>query len=105
MPRKSEFKDPERVRLGRLGALVLHASGKTNTRPARAAWEAALASEFGIDDTLTPAEREKRLNHAMRARMARLARSRWAKKKAASVTDDHAGGQEVLDESEHRAAA
>ena len=44
----STAKDPERQRLGRLGALSGHARGKTNTAPARAAWEAALAAEFGM---------------------------------------------------------
>lgn len=76
-------KDPERVRLGRLGALTLHASGKTNTQPARAAWEASLAAEYGIDGSLPPEEHKRRLSLAMRARMACLARARWAKREAA----------------------
>lgn len=79
MARKPGTKDPERVRLGRLGALVVHATGKTNTGPARAAWEAQLAAEYGIDDTLAPAERQRRLALAMRVRMSRLAMARWSK--------------------------
>lgn len=82
MAAKQPSKDPERVRLGRLGALVLHAAGKTNTAPARAAWEAQLAAEFGIDDSLTETERRRRMAIAMRARMSRLAQARWSKKAA-----------------------
>jgi hypothetical protein len=71
-------KDPERVQTGRLGALVLHASGKTDTRAARAEWERRLALEFGIGDELTAEKRARRMRSAMRARMTRLARQRWA---------------------------
>ncbi len=39
-------KDQERVRLGRIGALTVHARGRTNVAPAREAWEQALAAEF-----------------------------------------------------------
>ena len=76
-------KDPERVRLGRLGALSVHARGRTNTAPARAAWVAKLAAEVGIDETLTPEERARRVGYAMRERMTRLAMARWSKRKAA----------------------
>lgn len=71
-------KDPERVRLGRLGALTLHASGKTNTGPARAAWEARLAAEAGIAPDLPANERKRRMDYAIRARMLRLNEARWA---------------------------
>jgi hypothetical protein len=73
-------KDPERQRLGRLGALTVHARGRTNTRPARIAWEASLAAEFGISADLGDAERRKRLDAALRVRMSRLAMTRWAKR-------------------------
>lgn len=73
-------KDPERVRLGRLGALTVHARGKTNTRPAREAWEAALAAEHGIGEDVEPAERQRRIQSALRLRMTRLAMARWEKK-------------------------
>lgn len=73
-------KDPERVRLGRLGALSVHARGHTNTSAARAAWEARLANEFGITDDLDAATRTKRLEYAMRVRMTELARVRWSKR-------------------------
>lgn len=74
-------KDPERVRLGRLGALSVHARGKTNTVPARAAWEAKLAAEVDPDGSLAPAERNRRLQFAMRVRMTRLAMTRWSTKR------------------------
>lgn len=80
-------KDPERVRLGRLGALTVHARGKTNTGPARLAWETALAAEFDIASDLDPQERDRRMNAAMRVRMSRMAAARWAKKKAAEGQD------------------
>lgn len=79
MATNAAHKNPERVRLGRLGALTLHATGKTNTRPARAAWEAQLAADYGIDDTLSPTERQRRIGMAMRVRMSRLAMARWSK--------------------------
>lgn len=72
-------KNPERVRLGRIGALTVHARGRTNTGPARLAWEAALAAEYGISDDLPPDERRRRLVLAMRVRMSNLARARWTK--------------------------
>lgn len=77
-------KDPERVRLGRLGALTVHARGRTNVAPARSAWIAKLAAEAGIDETVSPEERDRRLGFAMRERMTRLAMSRWDKRKAAT---------------------
>ncbi len=80
-------KDPERVRLGRIGALTVHARGRTNVAPAREAWEQALAAEFGITDELPPAERTRRLRLALRVRMSRLARIRWANRKAAPVSE------------------
>lgn len=82
-------KNPERVRLGRLGALTVDARGRTNVGPARAAWEAALAAEHGISDDLDPQERERRVRSALRARMTRLAMSRWGNKEAASAMVPH----------------
>lgn len=76
-------KDPTRVRLGRLGALMVHARGRTNTGPARAAWEAQLATEAGIPDDLPADERARRMEYALRARMTRLAEARWAKTRPA----------------------
>lgn len=74
-------KDPTRVRLGRLGALTVHARGRTNTGPARAAWEAQLAADAGIPDDATEDERTRRMEYALRARMTRLAEARWGKRR------------------------
>lgn len=77
-------KDPERVRLGRLGALSVHARGRTNVGPARAASLAGLATEFGITDDLDPDERDRRMKAALRVRMTRLAMARWGKEKTST---------------------
>ena len=74
-------KDPTRVRSGRLGALSVHARGRTNTGPARTAWEANLAAEAGITDDVSPGERERRLKYALRARMIRLNAARWGNRR------------------------
>jgi hypothetical protein len=87
-------KDPERQRLGRLGALTVHARGRTNVGPARAAWEQALAAEFGIGPDLDPDERARRLALAMRVRMSRIAAARWAAtKKPAPVSETTGSGR------------
>ncbi len=67
------------MRTGRLGALSVHARGKTNTGPARAAWEAKLAAEVDPDGSLTPDERARRTHFALRARMTRLSMARWGR--------------------------
>jgi len=85
--RQAAAKDPERVRLGRLGALVVHSRGRTNTAPARAAWEAKLASEVDHDGTLEPGERARRMEYALRARMTRLAMHRWDTKTRTPVSE------------------
>ena len=84
-------KDPERVRLGRLGALTLHAAGKTNTGPARRAWEAKIAAEIDPDGALAPDELARRMRYAIRARMTRLAMARWAKKTVKAGTTNSRG--------------
>lgn len=56
----------------RLGALTLHAQGKTNTRPARQAFFERFVREVDPDMVLPPAEREKRARLALRAHMIRL---------------------------------
>lgn len=81
---ETRTKDPERQRLGRLGALTVHARGRTNVGPAREAWERALAAEHGIGEDLDPAERERRVQSALRVRMTRLAMARWGNRKAGS---------------------
>jgi hypothetical protein len=81
-------KDPERVRLGRLGALTVHSRGRTNVGPARSAWEAKLAAEVDPDGTLDAAERERRIGYALRLRMTRLAMARWGKKKTSTKSQN-----------------
>jgi hypothetical protein len=80
-------KDPDRVRLGRLGALTVHAAGKTNTAPARAAWEAKILAEVDPDGTLTADERARRREFAMRLRMTRLAMARWSHRNKKAVAE------------------
>jgi hypothetical protein len=98
---ESRTKDPERQRLGRLGALVTHARGRTNVGPARIAWERRLADEFGISEDLEPTERRRRMDFAMRVRMTEMARSRWGNRKT-GAEDQHPaparGGRRVTDD-------
>jgi hypothetical protein len=89
---ETRAKDPKRQRLGRLGALTVHARGRTNVGPARAAWEARVAAEFGIDESLDPVDRKRRMDAAMRVRMARLARARWGNRKPAPVSETAGDG-------------
>lgn len=92
---EARAKDPERVRSGRLGALTVHARGRTNVGPARAAWEAKLAAEVDPDGSLTPEERERRVGYALRVRMTRLAMARWSKRPAlvSETTEGGPGGR------------
>jgi hypothetical protein len=69
LPRRTP--DPETL------AARADALGRSNTRPAREAWERALAAEFGITDAVPARERERRIRSALRIRMAGLARARW----------------------------
>lgn len=58
---------------GRMGAHTVHAQGKTNTAPARAAFDARFEREVDPDGVLTPFERAKRAEHARRLHFTRLA--------------------------------
>src|SRR5262245_48409535 len=98
-------KDPERQRLGRLGALTVHARGRTNVGPARAAWLAKIADEVDPDGSLTPDERERRVQYALRIRMTRLAMARWEKKAARTVRSGTALEDDRRDRSTPTAAA
>ena len=62
-----------------LAAHSLHAQGKTNTAPARRAFILRFEDEVDPDRTLTPEERAKRANHAMKAHMKRLSLKRQRK--------------------------
>jgi hypothetical protein len=60
----------------RLGAHALHAKvtdPKAHTEPARKAWFARFEHEVDPRGVLTPEERSRRAEHAMRAHMSRLA--------------------------------
>ena len=92
-------KDPERVRTGRLGGLTTAARGAHVTEPGRKAWEQALAAEFGIGDDLEPRERKRRMDAAIRVRMSRVARARWAAHKKAPPAIGAPG--EALEAGEH----
>lgn len=63
----------QRVQYGRMGAHALHAAGKTNTGPARAAFDLRFEREVDPDFSLTPVERAKRAEHARRLHFSRLA--------------------------------
>lgn len=57
----------------RLAAYSLHAQGKTNTEPARAAYDARWAKLVDPDGSLDPHERERRAGAARSAHFARMA--------------------------------
>jgi hypothetical protein len=63
----------QRAQNGRLGALTIHAQGKTNTAPARAAFDARFERQVDPDGVLTPTERAKRAAHARKLHFARMA--------------------------------
>lgn len=64
---------PEQRRLrAKVAALTMHALGRTNTGPARAAWERKFEAEVDPGGTLSPEERARRARLAMRAYMARI---------------------------------
>ena len=60
-----------------MGAHSLHAQGKTNTAPARAAMEAKFRAEVDPEGKLSPAELEKRVRHAKSVYYARMSAKRW----------------------------
>lgn len=74
---------PEQRRLnGRIGAMKVHASGRTTTRRAREAFFAKFEREVDPDGVLSPAERTKRAEYARRAFYLRLsAKSAAARKR------------------------
>jgi hypothetical protein len=62
----------ERSRRSRIAAHHLHAQGKTNTKPARAAFMDRFYKQVDPDGKLPEAERHRRAEHAMRAHMLSL---------------------------------
>jgi hypothetical protein len=69
----SPLSHEQRQIYGRLGAPTVHAQGKTNTAPARAAFDARFEREVDPDGVLTPVERAKRAEHARKLHFARMA--------------------------------
>lgn len=63
----------ERSLRARLAAHHLHAQGKTNTEPARKAFDQRFYDQVDPDGKLSPAEREKRAAHARKAYFTELA--------------------------------
>jgi len=63
----------EKTLRGRIGALSLHAQGKTNTGPARAKFLARFEAEVDPDGLLPEAERSKRAEQARKLYFTRLA--------------------------------
>lgn len=73
----SADKDPRRVHAGRIGALKVHAAGRTNTGPATAASLERFERQVDPDGTLDPVERARRAGFARRLHFTRLAYHRW----------------------------
>ena len=63
----------ERSLRARIGAHSVHAAGRTNTAPARAAFFESFIDRVDPDRTLPEAERLRRAEHARRAHMLKLA--------------------------------
>lgn len=63
----------ERVMRARIGALSMHAQGKTNTGPARRAYMARFERGVDPEGRLDPVERARRAALAHRAHMTKLA--------------------------------
>jgi hypothetical protein len=57
----------------------MHAQGKTNTGPARAAMEAKFYDQVDPERRLDEAERERRVRHAKSAYYRQLIARRWRK--------------------------
>lgn len=62
----------QRILRARIAAHRMHAAGKTNTAPARAAFDERFVNEVDPERKLSPAERAKRVEHARRAYFLRL---------------------------------
>lgn len=77
----------ERSLRSRLAAHRMHAAGKTNTKPARVAFDKRFEDEVDPDRVLEPDERARRAAHARSAYFAGLAlksaKARRAKRAAA----------------------
>lgn len=79
----------ERTMRARLGAHAMHAQGKTNTAPARAAFEQRFLDEVDPERVLSESERNKRAHHAQQAYMTRLSlKAVQAKRRKAGSASD-----------------
>jgi len=67
-----ELTPAQRSTRARLAAYAMHAEGKTNTRPASAAFLRRFENAVDPEKTLPPDERARRAEWALRAHMARL---------------------------------
>jgi hypothetical protein len=65
--------ESERSLRGRIGALRLHATGRTNTGPARQTFLSRFEREVDPDGILDPAERTRRAGFARQAYFTELA--------------------------------
>lgn len=84
VPMSGEMPKALRVLRARVGAYSLHSQGKTNTGPARAAYNARWDREVDPEGILPPAERAKRAEAARKAHYSRMAlASAKARRKAA----------------------
>ncbi len=70
----AEHNPHERVLRARIAAHAMHAQGKTNTAPARAAFRDRFERQVDPDGTLTADERARRAEHARKAYFLDLAR-------------------------------
>jgi hypothetical protein len=80
----------QRTLRSRIAANTLHAQGRTNTRPATAAFLRRFELEVDPAGTLSPEDRARRAEHALAAHMQRLslaASKARAKKRTAPVTE------------------
>ncbi|PXY16488.1 hypothetical protein [Prauserella flavalba] len=63
----------QRALRARIGAHAMHAQGKTNTGPARAAFADRWEKQVDPEGVLSPDERARRAHHAMKAHFSRMA--------------------------------
>jgi len=71
--RRGQHLSAESTLRGRIGALSLHAQGKTTTTAARAKFLARFEAEVDLEGVLTEAERSKRAEHARKLYFTKLA--------------------------------
>jgi hypothetical protein len=68
-----ELTPKERTLRARLAAYELHSQGKTNTKAARAAYDARWALRVDPEGVLSPEERDRRATAAKKAHYTRMA--------------------------------